>query len=189
MAMGFEGRHYKRSGASFYPMEHYDIEDMFGRRKKPKLALCTEIVPAGVTSGPALNRQFEGHLFIGIENSDRGLARHVAIEINVNQPYRVEGLSYYTGERYGFKSLRRAGSKTPLILLAADDVIHTKSSLRVALVRFTLSEAASLPQDIVISAEIMAEDMQNIKVSKVVKGSELKEKIVSQVRKLEVKNE
>jgi predicted HTH transcriptional regulator len=32
MALGGEGRYYKRSGASFYPMEHFDIADMFGRR-------------------------------------------------------------------------------------------------------------------------------------------------------------
>ena len=177
MAMGFEGRHYKRSGANFYPMEHYDVEDMFGRRKKPKLALSTDIVRGGI-SGYAPNRQFDCHLFVGIENLGRGLAKHIAIEIELNVPYHLGDLKYYTSESYGFKTLRRLGSKTPLISLGADVVIHTKSSLRVALIPFKVMEASDLPEDVVINAEIMAEDMPNIKESKIVKGSEIKEKIV-----------
>lgn len=39
MALGGEGRYYKRSGSSFYPMEHFDLEDMFGRRRKAILQL------------------------------------------------------------------------------------------------------------------------------------------------------
>jgi hypothetical protein len=37
MAKLGENRYYKRVGDSFYKMEHYDIADMFGRRRKPYL--------------------------------------------------------------------------------------------------------------------------------------------------------
>ncbi len=40
MAKLGEDRYYKRSGDTFYKMEHFDLEDMFGRRKKPKLTLA-----------------------------------------------------------------------------------------------------------------------------------------------------
>jgi predicted HTH transcriptional regulator len=43
MAKLGEDRYYKRSGDSFYKMEHFDLEDMFGRRQKPNLGL--EIIP------------------------------------------------------------------------------------------------------------------------------------------------
>jgi Putative DNA-binding domain len=39
MAKPGEDRYYKRSGYSFYRMEHFDLEDMFGRRQKPMLAI------------------------------------------------------------------------------------------------------------------------------------------------------
>lgn len=39
MAKFSEDRYYKRSGDSFYRMEHFDIEDMFGRRAKPELVM------------------------------------------------------------------------------------------------------------------------------------------------------
>lgn len=39
MARLGEDRYYKRSGDSFYMMEHFDIADMFARRRKPQLKL------------------------------------------------------------------------------------------------------------------------------------------------------
>ncbi len=39
MAKLGEDRYYKRSGDSLYRMEHFDLEDMFGRRQKPELSL------------------------------------------------------------------------------------------------------------------------------------------------------
>jgi len=50
MAKCGEDRYYKRSGSHFIKMEHFDIEDMFGRRAKPNLEVCHRIVQFG-TSG------------------------------------------------------------------------------------------------------------------------------------------
>lgn len=33
------GRYFKRSGSSFYPLEHFDIADMFGKRQRPELVV------------------------------------------------------------------------------------------------------------------------------------------------------
>lgn len=177
MAMGFEGRHYKRSGESFYPMEHYDIEDMFGRRKKPKLSLCSEVVRGGI-SGSSPNRQFDCHLYVGIENSGRGLAKHVAIEIELNDPYHLGDLRYHTGEEYGFRILRRLRSKARLVSLGADVVIHPKSSLRVALIAFKVMEASAPDQDVVIKADIMAEDMRTVEEKLIITRADIKSKIL-----------
>lgn len=177
MAKGGEDRYYKRSGDSFYRMEHFDIEDMFGRRKKPKLSLCTEIKRKGF-SGHKGARKFDCHLFVGIENSGRGIAKHVAIEIELNDPYHLGDIRYHTNEEYGFQLLKRPRSEVRLISLGADAVIHPKSSLIVALIPFKVMETLAPPQDVVIEAEIMAEDMRIVKDRKVVKGNKIKEKII-----------
>jgi predicted HTH transcriptional regulator len=65
MAKMREDRYYKRSGASFYRMEHFDLEDMFGRCKKPKLTLSTRI--AGKRPNVAI--------LLGIKNDGRGTAK------------------------------------------------------------------------------------------------------------------
>jgi hypothetical protein len=49
MALFGEQRYYKRSGDSFYQMEHFDLEDMFGRRQKPNLEMIIE--PSKVGNG------------------------------------------------------------------------------------------------------------------------------------------
>lgn len=37
------GKYFKRYGGSFHPLEHFDLEDMFGRRQKPSLVLGLDV--------------------------------------------------------------------------------------------------------------------------------------------------
>jgi hypothetical protein len=46
MAKFGQDRYYKRSGDTFRRMEHFDLEDMFGRRPRPKLELQIDTRPA-----------------------------------------------------------------------------------------------------------------------------------------------
>lgn len=72
MAKLGEDRYYKRSGDSFYRMEHFDLEDMFGRRQKPMLKIetdhrrCPEEHP---------NEELDFYLI----NTGRGIAKHAGI--------------------------------------------------------------------------------------------------------------
>jgi hypothetical protein len=65
MAKLGENRYYKRIGDGFYKMEHYDIADMFGRRRKPKLRVFYRVV--------GTHRSAEVHL--GLRNDGRATAR------------------------------------------------------------------------------------------------------------------
>jgi hypothetical protein len=68
MAKLGEDRYYKRSGDSFYVMEHFDLEDMFGRRQKPKLRFdALPIAGDGAAEG----------LEFRIQNVGRGIAKYV----------------------------------------------------------------------------------------------------------------
>jgi hypothetical protein len=64
-----ERRYYKRAGDGFYVMEHFDLEDMFGRRQRPDLHLATT---------PMFDlrdeREQVGFVF---RNTGRALAKHV----------------------------------------------------------------------------------------------------------------
>ena len=67
MAKLGEQRYYKRSGDSFYQMEHFDLEDMFGRRQKAKL----EILPEHKTIENGVEE-----ITIALLNTGRAVARH-----------------------------------------------------------------------------------------------------------------
>jgi len=49
MAKGGEDRYYKRSGSGFYRLEHFDVSDMFGRRRRPLLKLVLQMEGQGET--------------------------------------------------------------------------------------------------------------------------------------------
>lgn len=60
MAKLGEDRYYKRSGGSFYKMEHYDIADMFSRRRKPNLVLTYRTEGIGAQSRIILRLHNDG---------------------------------------------------------------------------------------------------------------------------------
>jgi hypothetical protein len=67
MARLGEQRYYKRSGDSFYQMEHFDLEDMFGRRQKARL----EIIPEQKEAKEGVET-----IVILLLNTGRAVARH-----------------------------------------------------------------------------------------------------------------
>jgi predicted HTH transcriptional regulator len=76
MAKLGEDRYYKRSGDSFYVMEHFDLEDMFGRRQKPKLQFdAVQITEDGADEG----------LEFRIQNVGRGIAKYVGFFCRIDK--------------------------------------------------------------------------------------------------------
>lgn len=70
--------YWKRSGGRFYEMEHYDLADMFGRRRRPDLHLDWRALP-GSKSG----EQHNWLLLLILTNLGRGLARFPSVEIEM----------------------------------------------------------------------------------------------------------
>jgi hypothetical protein len=94
-----EDRYYKRSGDSFYRMEHFDLEDMFGRRQKPRLVFNLSNLPV-----PGDNTQED--LRFSIQNTGRAMARHVGffvkfenIEITEVSGDYMQNVSHFNDSR------------------------------------------------------------------------------------------
>jgi hypothetical protein len=71
MAKLGEHRYFKRSGDSFYRMEHFDLEDMFGRRQKPKLSIRVVRRIEDLEGRGQVER-----LDIDVSNEGRAVAKH-----------------------------------------------------------------------------------------------------------------
>lgn len=166
MAKGGEDRYYKRSGGSFYKMEHFDIEDMFGRRKKPKLSLYTKIRGKGVAS----------QIIIGITNEGRGTAKAPYLAFNVDTPFMVS--TYGLGGNFndGLPKLMFSGGGLQNRYGAGSDVvIHSGTTQEITLLSMGLDPRpeAAPTQDINIEYEITAEDVQMIRDIKTITLHEL----------------
>jgi len=160
MAKGGEDRYYKRSGDSFRQMEHFDIEDMFGRRKKPKLILQAY--------GKRLGSNTVG-VILGLKNLGRGTAKYPYISINVKRPYSIsrEEFNYDVrptlrrlafGEEFGqeFDSGKYGAN--------ADIVIHPDSVCDFTMIEVDDAKIQNKAwEKLVIHYEAIAEDVRNEK--------------------------
>jgi len=176
MAKGGEDRYYKRSGSSFYRMEHFDIEDLFGRRKKPKLSLHTNIIQRGKDSGPG-GTFYHCGIVVGIENSGRGIAKYISLALNVNSPYRIGQHGLDNFGRFGLYRLEPIGPWQIRFIGDTNIYIHPKTIFEITIIERKIREGCPTLEDLKIEYEIIAEDIRAIQEAKIIKGSEILAKI------------
>jgi hypothetical protein len=92
MAMLGEGRYFKRSGDRFYQLEHFDLEDMFGRRARPDLQVVVTPMSDGASSGMH-GRSADLKAVVSLLNRGRGVAKFPFVRIQPGPPYRVSSTS------------------------------------------------------------------------------------------------
>ena len=170
MAMKFKGRHYKRSGDSFYPMEHFDIEDMFGRRKKPSLSLFT--IFRGEMKSRDSDVLHKVQVVIGLNNTGRGIAKHIYLALRVNFPYVFPGQGLEEIAYIGLKSVVDRSGQFIRIFGDANLVIHSNSILEIAKIERTFKGHPQI-ENLEVEAEIRAEEMRVVHEKRTYLGSDI----------------
>lgn len=134
MARAGEGRYYKRSGDSFYRMEHFDIEDMFGRRKKPRLRLATRASIAHFTETPHYS-EFMLLIYLSIANDGRGSAKAPFLSVESSAPYAVYTWGIDGNRGFGLPQLKSSrGARAVLYGASSEFVIHPDTTIDVTAV-------------------------------------------------------
>ncbi|MCA9289805.1 MAG: ATP-binding protein [Phycisphaerales bacterium] len=83
MARLGEQRYYKRAGGSTYMLEHFDLEDMFGRRATPVLECEVELASVAIDEHPTTwEKRINCAAYLLVKNTGRGLARFVEVEVS-----------------------------------------------------------------------------------------------------------
>ena len=115
--------YYKRSGDSFYKMEHFDIADMFGKRRKPELKLSLRKV----------TDERRCLLAFGIENVGRGSAKSPLIGISVSNPYQRWQYGIDGNGNTGLPELREQARSNPYTLYGGNTnfIIHPDTRLEI----------------------------------------------------------
>jgi len=131
MAKAGEDRYYKRSGDSFYRMEHFDIEDMFGRRKKPVLSLEHKAKFTHFSRSPHYC-ECTVLVLLSLANSGRGSAKAPYLSITVGEPYEIYKYGIDGNGRFGLPQLIRARGVSEYSYGASSDfIIHPNTNLAV----------------------------------------------------------
>ena len=155
MAKLGEDRYYKRSGDSFYKMEHFDLEDMFGRRQRPELMMKASLNRAWKQS---LENSIKLYILITLVNDGRGSARAPFLEVFLpdstqEDHYGVDG----NGNR-GLKPIYHQQNNRSLRFGANSEfVLHPGVSLDVTKLEKTYRIPDPEIEDIQIIYKIVAE--------------------------------
>ena len=162
MAKAAEDRYYKRSGANFFRMEHFDVADMFGRRRRPKLGFRTQVLSGGYEGGGGTTN-YKGKLVFGLTNGGRGSANAVYLALRVSPPYQIDpyGLEGNRGE--GLARIAHPGLGWNVKYFASRDIaIHPGVTLDVGAIELTAAahgdRQLALPKPLSITFEFAAED-------------------------------
>lgn len=79
-----KNQYYIRTGDSFLPATHTQLEDMFGRRPRPRLDLYYRLENRGTSPS-----SYSVGVVLGIKNEGRGIAKAPFLSVRVHEPYQL----------------------------------------------------------------------------------------------------
>ena len=149
MAKLGENRYYKRAGDSFYKMEHYDIADMFGRRRRPKLAVFHRVLGSFNT--------VEIHL--GLRNVGRATARAPFFAFESDGPLQRSRSGLDGNGNEGLNWLRLANSGLQWAYGGGMDfALHPGMAHEIACLNLGIPTRPEPTEDLVIRYAVACED-------------------------------
>lgn len=150
-------RYMKRSGSQFLRMEHFEVEDMFGRRRRPQLALTYRVVRRSATGAGDIWYS----VILSIENSGRGSAKAPFLALEVQRPYTLDEYGVDGNRREGLPRLVTGrGHEGVRFGAPATLVVHPGTIHEVAAVKGELRAGQDSVDDLVVHYSVTAEDIR-----------------------------
>ncbi len=169
--------YFQRSGESFIVASHAQLEDMFGRRPRPELALRTRVVHGNHSA-----TLWYLHVIIGIENKGRGVAKSPFLSVRIQEHYRVDGYGLDGHYNFGLAKLTSSrGSSEERYGSSGNAVIHPGVVHDVTAVRIKVDVTKDWlsVQDLVIEYGIAAEGVALFEDQLVITGKALWDELTS----------
>lgn len=166
-----KNHYYVRSGESFVVASHTQLEDMFGRRPKPKLALSTNVVISSQSGS-----KYQLYVILGISNTGRGTAKSPFLSVRVHPPYQISQYGIDGNMRFGLSELTRSiRSEEKMYGSSAEVVIHSGivHDVTAVNVEIDVTHPPSQVFDLVVDYRIAAEGVKSIENQIVISGSQL----------------
>jgi hypothetical protein len=127
-AMLAEREYFKRSVEGFYRLEHFDLEDMFGRRPRPVLVIKHRVGPVSMKLAAGKNIK-SAQISFEMENTGRGSALAPYVELSSPEQLHACGIAKPGGDVLFYGVPYGPGMR---FLGTADFVIHPGTSYEFA---------------------------------------------------------
>ena len=172
MAKLGEGRYYKRSGDAFYKLEHFDLEDMFGRRPHPVLELAYKVVPHRAHQSQM--ETWDGRIVLGIENKGRGAAPGPMLSISIESPWYIWNFGIDGNRNFGLpRKTRSKGSTFETYQGTANEILHASTTSDVCVISARVEANGASPPDLKMSYRIAAANTRLIESELILPSGEL----------------
>ncbi|MDX2174781.1 MAG: ATP-binding protein [Bacteroidota bacterium] len=102
MALYAHKHYYKRSGDSFYQCEHFDIVDMFSRKKSPDLRITCKILNKDMRN--QVNYRYQ--VIISIENIGKNVAKLPYVALNLSNSFCADAFGINGSGKRGLNQVR-----------------------------------------------------------------------------------
>jgi schlafen family protein len=166
--------YYKRSPEGFYRLEHFDLEDMFGRRPLPRLSFTLQMVRGGSDSS-AGTVNYRGWAVFGILNEGRGSARAPYLAVTTTAHYAVAPPSVSSrGD-----GLTRFSTSVPyrVVFTSGDVAIHQGVTHEIASIGIYTTvnhrQAVTIPPELRVSYQLSADNARVMQNELVISGREI----------------
>lgn len=140
-------RYFKRGAVGFYPLQHFDVSDMFGRRQRPALRL--------ELSDPSCGKYGAGssqmRIFVSLVNDGRASAIAPFVRLQVEAAFSVNPLGFTSRDQGSSLQLVTEASEPPTYALIGnrDSIIHPKVRFQVAEIVAEIADHERVPACIV----------------------------------------
>lgn len=155
MANYADKHYYKRSGDSFYRAEHYDIEDMFSRKRRTELTV--ELIRPDIRK--VSDKKYRIEVIVAIKNVGPTIGKYPFLAFSVNDPY----FSWKFGlDGNGFTGLQKVISNTTYrnnFSGGQQIVIYPKVEHEVTKIIMELANPSDKIPDLVMDYQLVAENM------------------------------
>ena len=160
--MANDNKYYRRTSNGSRQMEHYELEDMFGRRQRPALKLRLALLPTTFNDVPCES------LEVGLVNAGRAVAKFAGLYVEMKDP-KINKFKIVDGLRDASKM---NGNRHVLTWSSdANNVIHTNGII--CFIGRVLVYRSDRETTLTISAILDAESMQTKKLElELVPGAE-----------------
>lgn len=150
----------------------------------PKLSLFTKVTRHGISNGPN-GKSYGCKIIIGIRNNGHQSVKYPMLSVKVHPPYRISMYGLDGNYNTGLPKQIIGDSSSGFTQYGgnADIAIHPKNDYGVTAITFNIPASISQIKDVIIEAEISAEDVKPIKEKVIIKGSDIFEQIVEKAEK------
>lgn len=164
--------YYRRHGHGFFRMEHFEIAEMFGRRRSPALELFWNPYPSNPCIYMGTSQQLAIKVTVGLRNNGRAIAKYPAL--------LMKGVTLDSAGLDGCGSFGLQGKPNTSGALFAggmNDVVYPNTELQIATIKhqFPSAAAAGPWAALEFDYEIFAENMPTIKGTLRVDGTEMQD--------------